>query len=495
MTRIHTDQAINKNPRKFGSSASSVFNNMKNFTRGTFLLMAAQGVLMLSGYALNVFLARYFGPEQYGVYGVAMAMLVWVELFVINGVPTAMQKFVAESPERVTAWVRLGRRMQFGYALGIFAVFMLSVPLMSASLDDPTFKRILWIAGPDILLYGLYWFYLGAHSGLHRFESQALIIASYGLSKVTCCIGLILLGAGLDGALIGNFLGSTVGLIIGAVLLRRARLPKTSESEHYSSLIKFAVPIVLYTLSNNALLYIDLIFVKKFMPSIAAGHYTAAATIARVPYFIFLGLTATVLPALSRMLAQEDIAASRGLLRQTMRLLFGLLIPVLVLVLANAAEIVELLYTTTYAPATPILRLLIAGIAMYTLLVVLSTIMSADGYANRAFQINLVAAVFDVLFCFILVPQHGTQGAALATLIAATVGTIIAGAIVLRRFGSILPWRSLLRTSTAGGVTLGAAIGWKTGGAMLLLELVVLFGFYWLALYLLGELKNSETFS
>jgi len=454
--------------------------------------MAAQGVLTLSGYVLNVFLARHFGPEQYGVYGVAMAVLVWVELFVINGVPTAMQKFLAETPERARAWVKLGRRMQFGYALLVFALFVATVPLMSASFDDPNFKKFLWIAAPDILLYGLYWFYLGVHSGLHRFESQALIIASYGLSKAACCIGLILLGTGVDGALIGNFLGSTVGLVIGAALLQRAHLPQTNEAEHYSSLIKFAVPIVLYTLSNNALLYIDLIFVKKFLPSVAAGHYTAAATIARVPYFIFLGLTATVLPALSRMLAQEDLEANRRLLRQTIRLLFGLLIPVLALVMANAAEIVELLYTAVYNPSTPILRLLIVGIAMYTLLVVLSTIMSADGYANRAFQINLFAAMVDVLLCLMLVPKYGTQGAALATLLAATVGAFVAGIFVLRRFGSILPWRSLLRGAVAGMATAGLSLWWKSVEVTLLVELVLLFGFYLFVLYVLGELKITN---
>lgn len=465
---------------------------MKSFTRGTFLLMAAQGVLMLSGYALNVFLARHFGPETYGVYGVAMAVLVWVELFVINGVPTAMQKFLAESPERAPAWLRLGRRMQLAYASSIFVLFIMSVPLISVSFDDSAFKRILWIAAPDILLYGLYWFYLGAHSGLHRFESQALIIASYGLSKVACCISLILFGAGLEGALIGNFLGSAVGLVIGAVLLQRTGLPKTNDVEHYSSLIKFAVPIVLYTLSNNALLYIDLIFVKKFMSPVDVGHYTAASTIARVPYFIFLGLTATVLPALSRTLAQEDLETSRRLLRETMRLLFALLIPVLVLVIANAAEIVDLLYTATYAPATPILRLLIVSIAMYTLLVVLSTIMSADGCANRAFQINLFAASGDVVLCLWLVPKYGTQGAALATLIAATLGTLIAGSLELKRFGAILPWISLLRAIIAGILTWRLAVWRQTAGAALLGELIMLIGFYFLVLYGLGEFRKKK---
>jgi len=447
---------------------------------------------MLSGYALNVFLARYFGPEMYGVYGVAMAVLVWVELFVINGVPTAMQKFLSESTQKAAAWIHLGRRAQFGYALIILALFVACVPLMSAGLRDSSFKTLLWIAAPDILLYGMYWFYLGVHSGLHRFESQALIIACYGLSKVACCIGFILMGFGISGALIGNFLGSAAGLVIGAGLMNRVKLPASAESEHYSRLTKFAVPIVLYTLSNNALLYIDLIFVKYFLLPAAAGHYTAAATIARVPYFIFLGLTSTVLPALSRMLAQEDRDASRQLLRQTMRLLFGLLIPVLILVVVNASDIVALLFTTTYDSATPILRWLICGIVMYTLLVVLSTIMSADGYPNRAFQINLFAAVIDIPLCLIFVPKFGAPGAALATLIAATLGTLAAGIYVLRRFDSILPWRSLLHMAIAGIATYGLSLLWLSAGVMLLVEVGLLFGFYLFVLFIFGEFKNIK---
>ncbi|MGH7454961.1 MAG: lipopolysaccharide biosynthesis protein, partial [bacterium] len=179
---------------------------MSSFTRGTFLLMAAQGVFMLSGYALNVFLARYFGPEIYGQFGVAMAVLVWVEFFVINGVPTAMQKFLSEASDNAAALVRLGRQLQFGYVLAIFALFAAVTPLISSGLRDPALKQFLWIAAPDIVLYGLYWFYLGVHSGLHRFESQAVVIVCYGIGKVTSSIGLVMMGAGIAGALIGNFL-------------------------------------------------------------------------------------------------------------------------------------------------------------------------------------------------------------------------------------------------------------------------------------------------
>jgi len=454
--------------------------------------MAAQGVFMLSGYVLNVFLARYFGPEIYGQFGVAMAMLVWVEFFVINGVPTAMQKFLSENSDNVAALVKLGRRLQFGYVLAILLLFTAMTPLISAGLNDAALKQLLWIAAPDIVLYGLYWFYLGVHSGLYRFESQALVIVCYGIGKVASSIALVLMGAGIAGALIGNFLGSAAGLVIGVWLMRKINMLPATTTEHYSRFTKFAVPVILYTLSINALLYIDLLFVKQSLPAAAAGYYTAAATIARAPYFIFLGLASTVLPALSRMLAQENLEAARNLLRHTMRLLFGLLVPVLIVISANADHIVEFLYSRAYDSAIPILRLLIAGIAMYTLLVVLCTIMSADGYPHRAFHISLGAAVIDVPLCLILVPKWGAQGAAMATLIASTLGVMAAGTLVLRRFGSILPWGSLLRAAISGMTILALSWLWPSSGWVLLLELASLFGVYFLVLYVLGELKNFE---
>jgi O-antigen/teichoic acid export membrane protein len=327
---------------------------------------------------------------------------------------------------------------------------------------------------------------------VHRFESQAFVIICEALSKVASSIGLVLLGAGIAGALIGNFLGSAIGLVIGAWLMQKINMPPATTPEHYSRFTKFAVPVILYTLSINALLYIDLLFVKHSLPAVAAGYYTAAATIARAPYFIFLGLASTVLPALSRMLAQEHLEAARNLLRHTMRLLFGLLVPVLILITANADHIVELLYSRAYDPATPILRLLLIGIAMYTLLVVLCTIMSAAGYPHRAFHISLSAAVIDVPLCLLLTPKWGAQGAAMATLIASTLGVLAAGAHVLKRFGSIFPWRSLLRGTIAGTAILGLALWWRGTGWMLLVELALLFGVYFSVLYVLGELKHLE---
>ena len=45
----------------------------KSSLRGAATLSAAQGLYVLSGYVLNVVLARFLGPGSYGVYGVVLS--------------------------------------------------------------------------------------------------------------------------------------------------------------------------------------------------------------------------------------------------------------------------------------------------------------------------------------------------------------------------------------------------------------------------------------
>jgi len=65
--------------------------------------MIGQAVFLLCGYGVHIFLARRFGPSLYGNFGVVISILVWFELAVIRGLPTAIQKFIAEDQDNVYA--------------------------------------------------------------------------------------------------------------------------------------------------------------------------------------------------------------------------------------------------------------------------------------------------------------------------------------------------------------------------------------------------------
>jgi O-antigen/teichoic acid export membrane protein len=68
--------------------------------RGTVQLIFARGCFMVGGYFIAVTLARELGPVDFGVYGVIMSVLVWIEMASSSGVPAATAKLVPEYVRR-----------------------------------------------------------------------------------------------------------------------------------------------------------------------------------------------------------------------------------------------------------------------------------------------------------------------------------------------------------------------------------------------------------
>ena len=48
--------------------------------RGTVQLLMGRGLFMVSGYLIAVILARGLGPVEYGIYGMVMSLLLWLEV-------------------------------------------------------------------------------------------------------------------------------------------------------------------------------------------------------------------------------------------------------------------------------------------------------------------------------------------------------------------------------------------------------------------------------
>ncbi len=129
---------------------------------------------------------------------------------------------------------------------------------------------------------------------------QALLVAVYALAKLGGVYALVGLWGRLEGALVANIGGSMVGLVLAWIVWRRLEKPTPSQAAFDArSLLRFAAPVALFSLTINLFLNVDLWLVKAFCASADPGYYTAASTIARIPYYLFFGLSATVLPSVS----------------------------------------------------------------------------------------------------------------------------------------------------------------------------------------------------
>lgn len=462
-----------------------------SMARGTFLLMGGQLIFMISGYFINILLARKLGPQELGLYGIVMAVLVWVEIFIMNGVPTAMQKLLGSGEADPAALTTAGFRLQVVYCLIVWLAFCAATPLMAWFFQDGRLYNLLWIASLDILLYGMYWLYAGILSGKRRFAAQAGTTVSYSLGKLTAVVALVVFGWGVAGAVIGNWLGSGVGLLAGARLAKREKNAATV-SAAAREIVRFARPIVFYSIMMNLLLYIDIFCIKRFLTDAEVGYYHVAGTLARVPYFIFIGLSFTLLPVLSRAIADNAQAEAQRRIEQVIRFMAILLVPATLFIWQNSTAVIRWLYTATFDPAAPVMRVLTVSLVLYTFFYIGTTILNADHRPGLSFAFAGIAAAVDLVANILLVPRFGGAGAAAATGIAAFAGLLCTAIYIYMRFRAALRWKSLIRIAVAGTVATFLTVPWPAVSFMLLAK-ALFFGLIFFGLLaLLREIEAGE---
>jgi O-antigen/teichoic acid export membrane protein len=452
--------------------------------------MVGQIVFVLSGYFVNIMLSRRLGVEQYGIFGVVTSVLVWVELSVIVGIPTAMQKFIGEDQTHAHTLRKIAFGMQLKYSIVIFVLFFLSADVLADLLNDHRLAFYLRVASINIVLYALYRLFINVHNGMKNFGRQTLASIIYAVGKMAAIFLLVWQGMAVVGALIGNAIGTVLGLC-SAIFLKADVKPSEHEFEK-KKIIRYATPIILFTLLINLFLSLDLWFVQAVLDSTSAGYYVAASTIAKAPYFLFLALSFTLLPSLAKAKKEYDKPRVQQLIWQSTRILVVSMSLIIALVISSATEIIELLFTDLYAPAAVILQILICGLSFLTVFLVFATMLNVDDRPSSSMWICAAVIAVNVAMNLWLVPRYGIIGAASATTISTFAGMMWAGAVVYRKFVVALSLRSIVKIAIATVVAFLFGELMPDSISLLLLKWATITAAFGGMLFVLGEFRAEE---
>lgn len=468
----------------------------RQLTRGTLYVAVGQGTFLVTGFLLHAVLARELSPAAYGIFNVAMTLLVWVEITVNNGVPSALSKFLPDESLSEKAVLRSAARCQALISVGVLVVMFLAAPLLAWLLNDPALTGYLRLALFDVLAMGAYAYYRGVLNGWRVYRQLSLTIAAYALTKLAAISLLVYLGMGVQGALIGNVIASLGGMTAGYLWTRRRPSPPAGQPAGRvvgeREILAFVLPTALFTLASNVLLGLDLMQVQAFLPDDQVGYYSAALKLAEAPRLVLLAFNFTLLPALSHAIAARDPARTRHYLAQTMRLLALVLLPIVALVAATAEGALTLVFPDDYAAAAPILAILVVSYAAYTVYITLVTSLLAENRPGRALLIPLGLLPLAAAAIWVGLARLGAAGAALGSALGVAAAAGIVTAYVVRRYRPAVGGLFLVRVILAAGAVGLVARFWSPEGLVLVLAYGLLGGLYLGLLLLLGEAKAAD---
>jgi O-antigen/teichoic acid export membrane protein len=351
---------------------------------------------------------------------------------------------------------------------------------------------LLWWAALDIPFFALWSVFLTYFNGLQRFGRQGFVSISRIFFKVAATIIFVLSGYSVRGALIANILGSVLAVLVGLFFLQ---LPPKSRDQFRLTdrVLSFGIPFTLFLLFTQLLLSIDLWSVKILMKDTSAtGFYTAMQTITRVPYFLFLGLSTALFPALSHSISSGQVHVSRIQVHQAMRLLVLVLLPSAVIVASSSQQVINLLFGSQFNPAVAPLTILMWGMVLFTMFYNMAVIVSVAGRPYVAVLFSAMLIVIDVLFNWLLIPSMGLKGAALATTITGFLGMMILGSLVYRQFKVFLWSWSIIKMSATAALIFALSVLVPLEGVLLVVKSIVLFALFQGFMVLIGEVGKED---
>lgn len=391
-------------------------DKLRKIIANTGWLFADRILRMGVGLFVGVWVARYLGVEQFGVFNYATAFVALFSTLSTLGLDAIVVRSIVREPEKraeilgTAFWLKL-----FG---GIAALVLAVSSIIVVRHGDQLTISLVAILSSVGIFQSFDTIDLWFQS---QVQSKYTVIAKNTAFVITALVKVALIS--FHAPLIAFAWTSLVEVSLGAIgLIISYRVRGYSpwlwgwSLPLAKTLLKESWPLILNGLSVMIYMKIDQIMLGEMIGDTAVGIYSAATRISEVWYFIPLAIASSFAPSIYAA-KEETESLYYGRVEKLLRLLVSISILVAVPMSFLSQPLVTMIFGSSYASAGSILSIHIWANVFISMKVATFNWFIAEGLNHLILQRALVGAIMNVVLNLFLIPAYSGVGAALATVI------------------------------------------------------------------------------
>lgn len=490
-------------------------NYTSRVVRGASVLFIMGIFASLSGYLLQILLARTLSPADFGL--VYALFSLFGVLLVANefGLRPALSRFIAA----------FFVKKEYGKIKGAFvfvlltqaaiavligsAVILLGRFLSTNYFHTETAYLPLIIYAAAFMLHPLHSVFKPTFQGFQFHTLYSLVDFLKITTVLVLTMVLLPLGFGVSAPMIAYLIAFVLLPLAVYFPLLLAKLKKISgvlaaKIELNKPLCKkiflFGLPLILGEAAGIIMGYSDTLVLAYF--SLAqVGLYNIALPISKLLWRITTTLTTVFFPLSSELWARRDLGRLNHGLTRLQKYALVTVFPLAVLIFFYAETIIQIFFGSTYLPAATALRFLVFGAVFYTIAQLNLTTLLGIGHPVLVTKLAAGVAVWDVIGNLIFIPILGMMGAVITTVVNFALLMVLSSWYIKKYLHTPLPWLlffkiTLLNALYAGfifliGRLMSTLLGfWPTA-------IIVVFSstlLYFVGLFVSGIVSKEELF-
>jgi PST family polysaccharide transporter len=385
-------------------------------------LAADRLMRLIIGMPITIWIARYLGPNSFGLLNYAIAFVAIFAALAAAGLDRIVVRELVRSRKEAGSILATAFAIRLALALIAFAAAVVAAST-SAESDPRAFWLIVVIATGMVIQTADvidYWNQAHLQSELTvRAKMAGFLVAS------TLRIWMILSNA----PLLAFALVSLTEITIGAAILIVTHFNAVSGDTRYQFSLRRARhllgeswPLLIAGIAVTLYMRVDIVMLQSMTDAAEVGIYASAVRLSEVWYAVPVILASSAYPAIVRSRAsQPEQYLSR--VRRLYFTLFWLAILICLPASIFSGWLVSTLYGASFVAAGPVLAIHLWGSIGVFLGVASSQHLLAENLQMISMYRTAIGLVSNVLLNLFLIPKYQAQGAAIATVISYLIAT------------------------------------------------------------------------
>lgn len=398
--------------------------NFMKYFKNTFWLFGEKILRMIVALFIGIWVARYLGPEQFGLLSYAQSFVALFSIVASLGLDGLVVRELVKDQSR--AETLLGTSFFLKVIGALSMLIFLVIALQFTSNDFYTKTLIFIIACATIFQsFNVVDFYFQSKV-MSKYIVYANVI-SLLLSSIVKII-LIISNSSLE-AFVFVYVFDSIVLAIGYLYYffkhSDFKIQKLIFSKSTAILLlKDSWPLILSGIVITVYMKIDQVMIKQLLGNEAVGQYSAAVRISEAWYFIPGVIASSLFPAIiNAKKHSEDLYYKR--IQKLFDLMILIAIGIAVPVTFLSESIINLLYGSQYNQAGGVLLIHIWAGAFVFLGVSSGKWYLTENLQKLLFWRSFYGMLVNIVLNITLIPTYGIKGAALATLFSQIVASYI----------------------------------------------------------------------
>lgn len=388
-------------------------DGFKRYFANTGWMFGGQMFNLGFSFFVGIWIARYLGPENFGILSYSLAFVGLFSFIADLGVNSILNRELIKFPEKRDELLGTALRLKIGGGIIAFLITLGAIFLVETSL---LIKML-------VLLYAFTFIFQAINVISIFFQARVEAKRNVRAQVISSLISsffkivIILSGLGVIWLMLIYVLDS---IWLGVFLITsysRSGFKISTWSFNWMMAKKLLLNswlLILTSVSISIYTRIDQVMIKQIIGESAVGIYAAASKLSEIWYIIPMSICPSLFSAIvNSKETNSSLYFSR--LKKLFFLMFFLSIFIAFFVTIFAKLIVLNLFGSAYLGAASALRVYIWSITGTFVGVVFGQYLVAENYIRIYFYITVIGAAFNIILNLIFIPRLGINGAALST--------------------------------------------------------------------------------